>query len=55
MTCRELTEFLIDYVDGTLSPDERARFDGHLARCPDCVTYLRNYEATIRLGKDVCK
>ncbi len=55
MTCRELTEFLIDYVDGSLAPAERAAFDAHLGECPDCVTYLRNYEETIRLGKDLCK
>jgi anti-sigma factor RsiW len=55
MTCRQFTEFLIDYVDGSLAVGERATFDGHLAECPDCVTYLRNYEATIRLGKALCK
>jgi anti-sigma factor RsiW len=55
MTCRELTDFLIDYVDGGLAARERASFDGHLAECPDCVTYLSNYEETIRLGQDVCK
>lgn len=55
MTCRELTEFLIDYVDGSLAPAARAAFDEHLARCPDCVAYVRNYEETIRLGKDVCR
>ena len=55
MTCRELTDFLIDYVDGDLSAVERARFDEHLKACRDCVTYLRNYEQTIRLGKAVCK
>jgi anti-sigma factor RsiW len=55
MTCREFTDFLIDYVDGGLAPLERTTFDGHLAECPDCVTYLRNYEETIRLGKEVCK
>ena len=54
MTCRELTEFLIDYVDGGLAPAERVAFDEHLARCADCVTYLRNYETTIRLGKELC-
>lgn len=55
MTCREFTDFLIDYVDGGLNEVERVAFDAHLGECEDCVTYLRNYEETIRLGKAVCK
>src|SRR5438128_4830644 len=43
MTCRELIEFLIDYLDGTLAPQERERFDAHLAVCPACVRYLDSY------------
>lgn len=52
LTCRELTDFLGDYVDGTLGLDERALFDGHVAECPDCLAYLRTYAETLRLAKD---
>jgi len=55
MTCREFTDFLIDYVEGDLPAASRAAFEAHLGECADCVTYLRNYEETIRLGKAVCK
>ena len=55
MTCRELTDFLGDYLDGDLAAATRAEFDAHLNVCPNCVTYLRNYETAIRLGKAVCK
>ena len=51
MTCRELTEFLIDYRSGGLTPEQRARFELHLADCAECVTYLRSYEGTIRLAR----
>ncbi len=51
MTCRELTDFLYDYVEGELPVAERARFEAHLSVCPDCVAYLRTYRETIRLGK----
>lgn len=47
MTCRELADFLLAYVDGTLSPAARDAFDAHLAVCPDCVQYLRQYLDTI--------
>jgi anti-sigma factor RsiW len=51
MTCRELVDFLADYVAGDLPSTERAPFDAHLAACPECVAYLESYEATIKLGK----
>jgi predicted anti-sigma-YlaC factor YlaD len=55
MTCRELIDFLSDYLDNDLALPERARFDEHLAACPECVLYLRGYAETIRLGKAVCR
>ena len=51
MTCHEFIDFLDDYLDGSLSLDQRTRFDEHLAECPDCQSYLESYQRTIRLGK----
>ena len=50
MTCREAIEFMIDYLDGTLTPPTREAFERHLALCVYCVAYLRTYEQTIRLA-----
>lgn len=47
MTCQDLVAFMLDYVEGTLPPDERARFDAHLHECEDCRAYLKDYRATI--------
>lgn len=54
MNCRELIEFLVDYRDGHLPPEQRAEFERHLAICGPCVTYLKTYEQTIRLAKCCC-
>ena len=54
MTCRELVEFLMDYLDGQLSGPERMCFEEHLEECPDCVAYLATYRKAIRLGKEAC-
>jgi anti-sigma factor RsiW len=51
MTCRELTDFLDDYLDGSLAAQARATFDTHIGECPECATYLATYAATIRLAK----
>ncbi len=51
MTCREFADFVIDYLDGQLDAEARARFDRHLTLCPDCVSYLRQYRDTVRAGQ----
>lgn len=53
-TCREILDFLDDYVSGQLSAGERAEFERHLTACPPCVDYVKSYEQTIRLGKYAC-
>ena len=49
MTCREMVEFLADYLDGALPGASRREFDEHLDECPDCQAYLESYSITIRL------
>ena len=51
MTCRDVADFLADYLAGTLAADVRARFDRHLSLCPNCQAYLATYRATIELGR----
>lgn len=56
ITCRELVEFLIDFVSNELPPEHRARVEQHLKRCPPCVTYVETYQLTIRLTRQLpCK
>lgn len=51
MTCKQLTEFIVDYRSGALPPAVRVEFDSHLAECADCVRYLQTYEDTIRMAR----
>lgn len=51
LTCRDAVAFLASYLGGELAPLERARFDAHLAACPDCRTYLAQYEQTRALSR----
>ena len=50
-TCKELIEFLDDYVAGELPSDRAAGFKWHLSRCPSCVAYLASYRETIRIAQ----
>jgi len=49
VTCEEIRELFSTRVDEALTPDERARFDGHLAGCADCGREWRRFEATVGL------
>ncbi len=51
MTCREVVEFLMEYLAGELPPEQHTAFTAHLDACPECVAYLKSYEETVRLGK----
>ena len=53
MTCRDLTEFLMHYLDGELPDEQRTVFEAHLKRCPPCEAYLQTYQACIQIIKSV--
>ena len=53
MTCRDVSGFLHDYVDGELPADVRAAFEHHLDGCTNCREYLRQYRATIAQGQSL--
>jgi hypothetical protein len=47
MACKQLVELVADYLDDTLSPDMKARFEEHLAGCNGCSTYLKQTQQVI--------
>jgi len=49
LSCQELVELVTDYLEGVLPPDERDRFEQHLAECIPCRTYLDQMRSTIEL------
>ena len=53
ITCRELEEFVVGYLDGTLPSRQRFVFKLHLLVCRECRDYLASYTQAIALGKAV--
>jgi anti-sigma factor RsiW len=51
VTCRELTDFILDYLSGELPAESRVAFERHLSRCTNCHRYLASYQASVALGK----
>lgn len=51
LTCREIIDFLMAYLDGELPACKRTIFDLHLSICEDCRNYLDSYQSTIELER----
>lgn len=51
ITCKQLIEFIAEYLDGELPAEVRGEFERHLKVCPSCVAYLDGYRKTIEIGK----
>ena len=49
LTCQQLVEIITEYLEGTLPPDDRARFETHLAGCRGCRRYLNQMRQTVQL------
>lgn len=51
ITCRQLLDFIYDYLEGSLPTADRAEFERHLGVCPSCVNYLETYRQTTRISR----
>jgi len=51
MTCREIADFLMQYIDGEFPWRERTAFKFHLALCPMCRGYSKSYERTVKIAR----
>lgn len=50
LRCRELVALITEYLEGALSPTDRARFEQHLSRCETCERYLAEVRATLEVA-----
>ncbi len=53
MTCRELTELLVDFISGELTEEQVQQMKAHLDDCPPCVTILETYQLTIHVARQL--
>lgn len=54
LTCREVSDFLMEYVGETLETDVHAVFETHVHGCRNCETFLIQYRETIVAGRLAC-
>jgi len=49
VACADGVEMLMDYLEGTLSEEDRAVLDAHVSGCPRCLAFIESYRATPRI------
>lgn len=49
LSCQELCEFLLSYVEHELDGQVREEFERHVKLCPPCGHYLDGYRETVAL------
>jgi anti-sigma factor RsiW len=47
LTCQQVVELVTAYLEDGLSPEDRERFERHLAFCIGCRNYLEQMRRTI--------
>ncbi len=50
ITCRQFEDFIMDFLEGSLAPVHRRRFEMHLRTCRECRQYLMRYRATLAMA-----
>ncbi len=45
-TCKHTIERMLEYLDGELTADLRAKLEEHLGGCSPCEDFLKSYQAT---------
>ncbi len=49
VSCKHSIDKLVEYLDGTLAPEEQRALDRHFKLCPPCLDLLRKYRAVPKL------
>jgi anti-sigma factor RsiW len=49
LTCKDVVELVTGYLDGSMEPADRERFEEHLSVCDGCTNHVHQMRETIRL------
>jgi predicted anti-sigma-YlaC factor YlaD len=52
LSCQDVNQFIVDYLEETLPARTRVRFEKHIADCPNCGPFFDQYLQTIQLARE---
>lgn len=50
--CKQVVDYALDYLDGSLPGSESAHFREHLDACPECVKFFETYRRTPEISRE---
>ena len=53
LTCQEVVNLLVEYLDGTLDVQTAKALEGHLEGCVACHNFIKTYKATAAWVKEI--
>jgi hypothetical protein len=53
MTCREIVELMLEYLEGELPREYCDLICQHIRLCGPCNHFLESYQVTIRMGRQL--
>lgn len=51
MTCEQIVDLLVEYVEGELDSAITESVEKHVNECPDCEHFVNTYTATIAMAE----
>lgn len=52
ISCQQLFEFCMDFLDGSLPEEECRMFRNHLGYCGECVAFFETYRRTPEVSRE---
>ena len=46
MNCEDLIAVILEYLEGSMTPEDVEAFEAHLQKCPPCRAYMATYRKT---------
>ena len=53
ISCREITNLLADYLEGSLDPQTAEALEAHLSGCRTCDNFMATYKTTTGLLREL--
>ena len=53
ITCHDVEKLYGDYVEGDLPRTLKGRVDAHIEECGECQEFVRSYQLTIKLAREL--
>ena len=55
LTCKQFLQELTDFLDETLSTEERAKLEQHINECPNCWVLADTTRRTVKIYRECCQ